>query len=150
MLVAITLVGSLLGTVSMTVSAMFRADRTMQDELSKDRALEQFTAQFRADVHQAVSASLVEPAELGGPARELMLQCSGNQTIQYTLRPRDVQRVVHRGETIAHRETYGVAAATGWEIRTDQASPLVAAMLQDKIRVVAVVNLRPIQRGTSP
>ena len=142
MLVAITLLGSLLGTVSVTVSAMFRADQTMQDELSKDRALEQFTARFRSDVHQAVSASLGKPAESDGPARELTLKCSGDQTIQYTFRPQDVQRVVRRGETIVHRETYGLAAAaaTGWEIRKDHASPIVSALLEDKIRVVAVVN----------
>lgn len=143
MLVVIVLLGSLLGTVSVTLSAMFRADRTMQDELAKERALEQFAARFRSDVHQAVSASLVEPAERGGPARELTLQWSGDQTVVYTLRPQDVQRVVRRGDTIVHRETYGLAGAAtaGWEIRKDRASPLVAALLEDRIRVVAVVNL---------
>ena len=140
MLVAITLLGSLLGTVSVTVSAMFRADQTMRDELAKDQALEQFTARFRSDVHQAVSASLGEPGEGDAPARELTLQGSGDQTVRYTLGPRDVQRVVRRGETILHRETYALTA-TGWEIKIENGAPIVSALLGDGIRVVAVVNL---------
>ena len=140
MLVALTLLGSLLGTVSVTVSAMFRADQTMRDELLRDRALESVTASFRADVHQAVSASLVEPGEGDAPALELTLQGPGDQTVAYILGPRDVQRVVRRGETIVHRETYALSA-TGWEAKTENGGPLVLALLGDGIRVVAVVNL---------
>ncbi|MCU0983037.1 MAG: hypothetical protein MUF25_28080 [Pirellulaceae bacterium] len=140
MLVAITLLGSLLGTVSVTVSAMFRADQTMRDELLRDRALESFIASFRADVHQAVSASLAEPGEGDAPRRELTLQGPGDQTVAYTLGPRDVQRVVRRSETIVHRETYALTA-TGWEVNTATGAPIVSALLEDGIRVVAVVNL---------
>ena len=143
MLVAITLLGSLLGTVSVTVSAMFRADQTMRDELAKDRALEQFTARFRSDLHQAMSASLDEPGEGDAPRRELTLQGRRSDGRLY-LGPRDVQRVVRRGETIVHRETYALAA-TGWEVKTENGAPIVSALLEDGIRVVAVVNFAQAQ-----
>lgn len=144
MLVAITLLGTLLGTVSVTVSGMFRANQTMQDELSKDRALEQFTARFRADVHQAASASL---AEGDAPARELTLQGPGDGTVVYALRPRDVQRVVRRGGSIVHRETYGLSAK-GWEIKNSGELPVASALMEDNIQVDAVVNLgRRVVRG---
>ncbi len=88
-LVAITLLGSLLGTVTLTLGVMYRADRNLRDAVDQERALEQFTARFRSDAHQALSASVSKPAEAKAPARELVLKSSADQTIQYTLRPHE-------------------------------------------------------------
>ena len=131
-LVAITLLGSLLGTVTLTLNVMYRADRKMRDALDQQRSLEQFTARFRSDAHQASSASVSKPAEAKAPARELVLKLSGDETIQYTLVPQHAERVVRRGQTVVHRETYGLnAAATGWQIR-DARKPTVVSVSFDR------------------
>lgn len=136
MLVAIMLLGTLLGTVTVAVSGMFRADRTMRDDLARDGALERFSAQFRADVHQAKSASLGE----GATASELTLRAANDRATQYTVEPRKIQRVVKLGEAAVHRETYDLVAQ-GWKIEKDNGAPIVAVLLPDGIRVDAVVNL---------
>ena len=152
-LVVITLVGSLLGTVTLTLGVMYRADRNLREGVEQQRALEQFTARFRSDAHQALSASLSKPAEAGAPARQLALKSSGDQTIQYTLRPRDVDRVVRRGESIVHRETYGLTATGAlWQIRDDRKPTMVSVSFTqpapggaqpsaDTVRIDAVVRL---------
>jgi type II secretory pathway component PulJ len=141
-LVAITLLGSLLGTVSLTLTALYRADRTMRDELDQDRALEQFASQFRLDAHQALSASVSGPAEADGPARELVLKSSPDRTIHYTLSPRYVQRIVRRGESIVHRETYGwTAAGAGWQVRQTPTNPIVSVSWEGENRIEAGVHL---------
>lgn len=136
MLVAIMLLGTLLGTVSVAVSGMFRVDQTMRDELARDGALERFSAQFRSDVHQAASASLGE----GPAAGELTLQGANDRATRYTVEPQKIQRVVKVGETTVHRETYGLGAK-GWKIEKDNGAPIVSVLLSDAIRVDAVVNL---------
>lgn len=154
-LVAITLLGSLLGTVTLTLTAMYRSDRRLRDALDQERALELFTARFRSDVHEAHSASISKPTEANAPACELLLRSSEDQTIQYSLRPRDVERVVRRGATIVHRETYGLAAATAtWQIREDPKPAMVSVSLDpqatpgrdpyrlpEAVRIDAVVHL---------
>jgi prepilin-type N-terminal cleavage/methylation domain-containing protein len=142
-LVAITLLGTLLGTVTLTLGVMYRADRNLRDAVDQERALEQFTARFRSDAHQASSASVNEAAEANNaPARELMLKSSADQTIHYTLHPQDVERVVRRGETIVHRETYNLAvAASGWQLRDAQQPAVVSVLFERQIRIDAVVRL---------
>jgi len=154
-LVAITLLGTLLGTVTLTLGVMYRADRNLRDAVDQERALEQFTARFRSDAHQAFSASVNKPAEANAPARELVLRSSVDSTIQYTLRPQDVERLVRRGESIVHRETYGLnATAEGWQIRDDRKPATVSVSFErqatrggaglpplDAVRIDAVVCL---------
>jgi type II secretory pathway pseudopilin PulG len=141
-LVAITLLGTLLGTVTLTLGVMYRADRNLRDAVDQERALEQFTARFRSDAHQALSASVTKPAEAKAPARELVLKLSGDETIQYTVVPQHVERVVRRGETIVHRETYGLAvAAASWQLRDTQRPAVVSVLFEGQGRVDAVVGL---------
>lgn len=143
-LVAITLLGTLLGTVTLTLGVMYRADRNLRDVVDQERALEQFATRFRSDAHQASSASVNEAAEANNaPARELVLKSSADQTIHYTLHPQDVERVVRRGETIVHRETYNLAAAaTGaWQVREDRKPAVVSVLFERQIRIDAVVRL---------
>jgi len=136
MLVVLTLAGTLLGTVSVTVAGLFRAERTMRDGLARDRDLERFSAQFRSDVHQAASGTLGQ----GDAAGELTLQGPDARTTRYTIESQKIQRVVARGEAIVQRETYGLAAQ-GWEIDQDNGAPIVSAQLPNGIRIDAVVNL---------
>jgi len=136
MLVAIMLLGTLLGTVTVAVSGMFRADQTMRDALARDGVLERFSAQFRSDVHQAVSAALGEDPAAG----ELTLEGANERATRYTVEPQKIQRVVKLGETTVHRETYDLVAK-GWKIEKDNGAPLVALLLPDGMRVDAVVNL---------
>ena len=152
-LVAITLLGSLLGTVTLTLGVMYRADRNLRDAAQQQRALEQFTARFRGDSHQALSASVTKPTEAVAPARELVLKSSGDRTIQYTLGPRRVERVVRHGESIVHRESYGLdATGAFWQIRDDRKPALISVSFgppgpgggqseTDAVRIDAVVRL---------
>lgn len=141
-LVAITLLGTLLGTVTLTLGVMYRADRNLRDALDQQRAMEQFTARFRSDAHQALSAAVNKPAEAKALAHELVLKLSGDQTIQYTLHPQDVERVVRRGEKIVHRETYCLArTAVGWQLRDAQKPAVVSVLFEGQIRIDAVVRL---------
>jgi len=141
-LVAITLLGTLLGTVTLTLGVMYRADRNLRDALDQQRALEQFADRFRSDAHQALSAAVSQPAEAKAPACELVLKSSEDQTIQYTLRPQDVERVVRRGGKIVHRETYDLAGtAAGWQLRDTQKPAVVSVLFDGQIRIDAVVRL---------
>lgn len=152
-LVAVTLLGSLLGTVTLTLSVMYRADRNLRDCMEQERTLEQFTVRLRLDAHQALSASVNKPAQAGAPTQELLLKSTGDQTIRYTLRPRDVERVVRRGESMVHRETYGLAATgAGWGLGDDRKPAMVSVSFRqpapgggqpaaDTVRIDAVVHL---------
>jgi len=154
-LVAITLLGSLLGTVTLTLGVMYRADRNLRDAVEQERALELFTARFRSDAHQARSASVTKPGEAKAPARELALKSSGDETIQYALGSAGVERTVRRGDRIIHRETYGLrAAVAGWRLCEDRKPVMVSVSFErravpggdgqpppDAVRVDAVVHL---------
>ncbi|MBL7038101.1 MAG: prepilin-type N-terminal cleavage/methylation domain-containing protein [Pirellulaceae bacterium] len=130
-LVVITLIGTVMGTVALTLHALSRADRRLRDELAHDRSVDRFVAQLRSDTHQAVSATIDEPSSETDPKTELKLTLSGEQTIGYTIHPHNIERVVRRAEAIQHRETYPlIASATGWQFHNDGTSPVVSLVLE--------------------
>ena len=130
-LVVITLIGTVMGTVALTLHALSRADRRLRDELDHDRSVDRFVAQLRSDTHQSVSATIDEPSSETDPTAELKLAFSGEQTIGYTIHAQNIERVVRRAETVQHRETYPLlASATGWQVRNDGASPIVSLVVE--------------------
>lgn len=128
-LVVLVLVATTLGTVALTMHALYRADRHLRDALTYDRALDRFIAQLRTDTHQAASATVDEPSEEAIPDGGLMLSFADDQTIQYTVRSQHIERVVRGGDTTQHRETFPLLASSGWQIREGGASPIVSLAL---------------------
>jgi len=131
-LVVIILMAATLGTVTLTMHALYRTDRHLRDAMTHDRALDRFVAQLRSDTHQAVSATVSEPSEETIPAAGLMLSFAGDQTIQYTIRSQHIERVVRGGDTVQHHETFPLPASSGWQIRAGGVSPVVSLVLKLK------------------
>jgi type II secretory pathway pseudopilin PulG len=131
-LVVVILVAATLGTVTLTLHALYRADRHLRDALTHDRDLDRFIAQLRSDTHQAVSATVDEPPEETIAGAGLVLSFAGNQTIQYTIRSQHIERVVRGKDTVQHRETFPLPALSGWQVRAGGASPVVSLVLKLK------------------
>ena len=130
-LIVITLIATTMGTVALTLHALYRADRRVRDTVAHERSLDRFVAQLRADAHQAVSATIGEPSSETDPATELQLELRGEQTIQYNVQAQNIERTVRRGDTVQHRETYPMpASSAGWQLRKDGASPIVSLVLE--------------------
>jgi hypothetical protein len=120
-----------MGTVALTLHSLYRADRRVRDTVAHERSLDRFVAQFRADAHQAVSATIDEPSSKTDPATELQFELPGEQTIQYTVQAQNIERVVRHDDAVQHRETYPLpASSTGWQLRRDGASPIVSLVLE--------------------
>lgn len=130
-LIVITLIGTTMGTVALTLHLLYRADRRVHATVAHERSLDRFVAQLRSDTHQAVSATIKQPPSDNEPATELQLDLPGGQTIQYSVQARNIERVVHRADTVQHRETYPLpASSTGWQLRKDGTSPIVSLVLE--------------------
>jgi len=136
-LVVISLLASILGTVGWTMHALHRTDRRLGDALLASGALERLAGQLRADAHLAESAA-ASPASGETPAgRELSLTLPAERSVRYTLLPRAVERVVRRGTTLEHRETYPVVAtAAGWQVTPS----LISLTVQFEPQAPAVPN----------
>jgi hypothetical protein len=124
------LMAATLGTVTLTLHALYRADRRLRDALTHHLALDRFVAQLRSDTHQAVSATVDEPSDETIAAAGLVLSLPGDQTIHYTIRSQHIERVLRSAETVQHRETFPLPASSGWQIRADGASPVVSLDLK--------------------
>lgn len=130
-LIVIVLVATVMGTVSLTLHSLYRADRCVRDAVAHERSLDRFVAQLRSDAHQAVSATIEQPASEADPPTGLQLRLPGEQTIQYAVGKRNIERVVLRGDAVQHRETYPLPASTpGWQLREDGPLPIVSLVLQ--------------------
>jgi type II secretory pathway component PulJ len=126
-LVVITLVGGILGTVAVTLSALYRTDQQVRRALTYGHALDRFVVQLRSDAHQAVSATVGKAADEEEAASELLLALGDGRSIRYALHGQHAERVVHRDQTVEHNEKYEVVASPAvWQIRQDRASPLVS------------------------
>lgn len=143
-LIAITLIATIMGTVALTLHAMYGADRRARDTMAHERSLDRFAAQLRSDAHQAASATIQQPSSETDPATELQFELPREQTIQYTVQTHNIERVVRRADTVQHRETYPLpASSTGWQIREDGASPVVSLVLELDARGRANEQLVP-------
>ena len=129
-LVVIFLVGAILSTISMALSAMLRMDRRVRDALVYDRGLDRFAERLRSDAHQAESAHVANPDDPGGPATVLALGLAGDREIRYTIRPERIERVVRRGDRVEHRERYRLLAQpAAWQVRSAGAGGQIVSVV---------------------
>ena len=130
-IVVLALIAVTLGAVTTTLHVLYQADRRLRDGLTRDSAVEKLAAQLRCDAHQALSAKVGDPAGKTAPANDLSLSLPEDRSIQYTLFPERIERVVRRGQTVEHRETYRlVSSSASWRVREDRAPPMVTLVLE--------------------
>jgi type II secretory pathway component PulJ len=150
--VVIALAGAALTTVSLTLHTLYRSEHRVRQALEWEHELDRLAGQLRQDAHPAVSATAEagpEPAETG----TLSLVGPEGDTIQYARQADWIERTVRRGQTIRHRETYRLPAATTarWQISRQHARPVISLVIdgphdgtpraRDSYRVDAVVRL---------
>lgn len=130
-LVAMSLFGVTLSTVGLTLHTMARSERLLGTALDADRELNRLTVQLRQDAHQATSASTTDVGEQTPTHSVLSLALPDEETVQYTLQPERIERVLRHEQTVRHRETYRLpAAAVGrWQVQAERPVPLVSLVL---------------------
>lgn len=163
--VAFALFGTILSTVGLTLHAMARSERRVGAALLADRELERLAVQLRQDAHQATSATATDVRDQKPLQSALSLALPAGETVHYTLQSERVERVLRHEQTLRHRETYRLPAATGarWQVQTERPVPLVSLVLErdqspssvpvgvGTCRVDAAVRLfRPAARATKP
>jgi prepilin-type N-terminal cleavage/methylation domain-containing protein len=130
-LVVVTLVGAVLSGVVVTVHALYRGQQRWADASVVRRAVERFVEQWRSDIHQARSVTVEPAADGGGAARVLSLGLPGEKTVRYRLADQEIERLVHRGDQVEHREIYPLATLpVGWQVRRDRGRMLVSLELR--------------------
>jgi type II secretory pathway component PulJ len=132
-LVAIALVTAAFGTVIVTLEGMFRSSRQVRSEAEAQLDLERFAARFRADAHEASSVEAERAGEEGETAA-LVLVLPEGRAVRYAIEPAGVRRVLSRGETVEHRDTYRLprSSAAGWRVQKDRLRPRVSLVLEPR------------------
>jgi type II secretory pathway component PulJ len=123
-----------LATVTAILHTLYQADGRLRDELAQQLALERLAAQLRCDAHQASSATTGEAGNQPDSAAALLLVLPNQLTVQYTLAPQHVERVVRRAETVQHRESYDLPSATTarWRWRKGRMPLIVSLVLESR------------------
>jgi hypothetical protein len=78
-----------------------------------------------------VSAEREDVADENTPDGTLLLTFHDEESAQYTLQTRSVQRVQHRGDELLHRETYRIpdAVIARWELKENGPARMVSLKL---------------------
>ena len=132
MLVAITLIAFVFGTIGLMMHVAGDANRRIRDEVELERGLGRFAAQLRTDAHQAQSATTKDPAAPQARQSVLSLALPEQRTVEYALASHRVERVVRRGDAVLHRETYPLPASSvaRWRLETGRAATMVSFLLE--------------------
>lgn len=157
-LVVIVLTGTTLTVVTLMMHTLHRTEHRWREDLRTQRALEQLAFRLRQDAHGATSVTIGQSR--GDRSKSLTLATADEQTIVYSSSPAAIERVVQRGERVAHRDRFLLAAAVDsfWTIDTRFERPVIvfhwpqpvpnqsvpdAAPFAQTVR--AVVNVTPVQ-----
>jgi type II secretory pathway component PulJ len=134
LLIAMLLVGTVLGTLALSLHRMFRAEQRISDHLVLGSELERLATQLRTDTHASLAASVgavaedaeVEDAEAGRDDRLTLVQADDRQ-IEYRITEEQIERVVSEAGRHVHRETYRLAAEVhaAWQLQEDFERPLI-------------------------
>ena len=129
-LIAIGLIGATLSIVAVAMSQMHRSCRRVSEASTTELELERFAFQLRTDAHQAISVE--REGANGATADALLFGLAHELSVKYTLQATHVERLLHRGDEVRHRETYRLPKSftAAWQVRTDRSSPLVSLRLE--------------------
>ncbi|MGE0758065.1 MAG: type II secretion system protein J [Pirellulaceae bacterium] len=143
-LVAITLTGTALGVVSVTMHGLHRADRRGRDRLESVHELQRFARLWRRDVHQA-RAIEVHPGPHANRQTLLRLPSSPGNAIEYTLDTAGITRVVTTDGAPSHRDSFRLRLDPNveWQVDRDGDLPLASLALRWQS---ADINHLPIDR----
>jgi len=131
-LIAIGLIGATLSIVALAMSQMRRSCRRVSQASTTELELERFAFQLRTDAHQALSVELEGADDATAAAGTLLFNLADELSVKYTLQAVQVERLVHRGDEVRHRETYRLPKSftAAWEVQTDRPLPLVSLKLE--------------------
>ena len=130
-LVVIAVLSVVLGSVTLSLHAMYRSARHMRDALARYQQLERLAIQFRVDVHQAVSATANNPDD-PKVLHQLQLMLGDKRTVDYRLLETRIDRIVHNGGDLEHQDTYYIAPATTDPLAFDRKRPRTLVSLRLK------------------
>lgn len=126
MLLALALTAMTFTTVLVALHGVFRSETNLRAEVRNDLDLSRLAAQFRTDAHEATSVHPGEEASL------LVFRLAADQSAEYRLTSRRVERLQRRGSQIERQETYAFPKALKpqWQIATEGASPRASLVLE--------------------
>jgi type II secretory pathway pseudopilin PulG len=131
-LIAISLIGATLSIVAVAMNQIRRTCRRVSEVSTVELELQRFAAQLRADAHQALSVEQTGANDANAAGGTLLLSLAGERSVKYTLRATHVERLLHRGDELRQRETYGLpkSVTAAWQVQTDRSLPLVSLKLE--------------------
>lgn len=151
MLVVVSLMSIVLGTVVVTLHSMFRADQQTRTAIERQGTTTRLALHVREDVHAARDARLSAADQDSAPS--LTLELDDNSSIEYGLGGQGIDRLERRGDQIVHRDTFRLPAVdrVRWEIIELSGQPAVRMSLAANVQIEAVVARdRRFQRGSTP
>ncbi len=99
MLVVITMIAGLLATSGTVIHRLMRAERAVSSDLVWQRSVTELAEQFRADVHVATKATMIED----GTGLSLAL---AQGSVTYAVSKRGVGRIWQPAEGVPHTQEY--------------------------------------------
>ena len=134
LLAVLSVFSVILGTVMLTLHAMYRTNSQMRDNLDNVVQRERLAAQLRSDTHEALSAELAEADGQPGSMTVLRLALHHARTIEYHLHAEKIARRVLSGERVHQQETYRVVPVLekGWSIDSQRPHPLISVYIQQR------------------
>lgn len=99
MMVVVPLMILLVSTAAMLVSALFRSQQSLGDDLQRHSTLARLGTQLRADAHTSASAKCDSP-------QNCALARSSGETIHYEIMPTAIRRELRRENAVSEREEY--------------------------------------------
>jgi len=97
MLVLMSILSVVLGTVATTLVALFKTDRQIRRDLAQQTTLARLDGRFRSDVHAARSCQIEEGCALAMP---------DGRVVHYTPDGPRLRREVRRADAVEHRDAF--------------------------------------------
>jgi type II secretory pathway pseudopilin PulG len=156
MVAVIALSSVIMGIIGIILNGAWRVENAMENHRVVLDSIARFAAQFRDDVHRAVSAEISR----GAPASTLTLTVPDERKIEYSIGAEAIERSVRQGDQIVQRESYILqdSASVDWRITTvkdrQQATAIIgyppdaqSAELSDhrELHIDAIVGLLPAE-----
>ena len=131
-LITIGLIGATLSVVAVAMSQMRRSSQRVSEASMTELELERFSLQLRTDAHRALSVEREGANGANATAGTLLFGLADELSVKYTLQATHVERLLHRGDEVRHRETYRLPKSftAAWQVQTDRPAPLVSLKLE--------------------